>query len=374
LATEVVFPKLGLSLEPGRVVAWHKQPGDDVDQGEPIVDVETDKVTMEVEAPAAGVLLACLAEPGQTVEIGAAIALIGAAGEELPAVTSATSSAAAELPTDPRPSAATLTQQPRLRKPVRASPVARKRARELGVDLAAVAATGPDGRVTAEDVETYATARSGSQVNPRAGIAAQVAASWSAPHINICGELLADGLVRAMQSPRLKSTDVSVTDLLVHVVASALREVPELNGTYGPPPTQGTEVHLGLAVASERGVIVPVIHDAHTLDIESIASERRRLSSASRSGSLTGADLVGGTATLSNLGAYPVDLFTPVLFGPQICLVATGRIRRQPVMQEEVLTTEHRIWINACIDHRAADGEAGGRFLAAVQERVASLA
>jgi 2-oxoisovalerate dehydrogenase E2 component (dihydrolipoyl transacylase) len=119
---------------------------------------------------------------------------------------------------------------------------------------------------------------------------------------------------------------------------------------------------------------VPVIHDAHTLDIESIASERRRLSSASRSGSLTGADLVGGTATLSNLGAYPVDLFTPVLFGPQICLVATGRIRRQPVMQEEVLTTEHRIWINACIDHRAADGEAGGRFLAAVQERVASLA
>lgn len=166
---------------------------------------------------------------------------------------------------------------------------------------------------------------------------------------------------------------VSVTDLLAHAVASALRQVPELNGTYVALPVRAAEVHLGVAVATERGVTVPVIHNAGELDIEGISQQRRRLTDAARAGSLAGTDLVGGTATLSNLGGYPVDLFTPVLFGPQICLVATGRIRSHPVVKSEAVAVEHRIWVNVCIDHRAADGDAGGRLLAALEEGFASL-
>ncbi len=380
MAHEVIFPKLGLDTAPGRIVAWLKTPGDAVARGEPILEVETDKTTIEVEAPADGVLLATLAEAGEEVAIGSIVAFVGLVGEDIPIVESQSPSPQTEAdgPDLALPLASDRTVQSATT--VRASPAARRRAKELALDLIGVVGSGPEGRITPADVERHAAAgvTPSSGQRTRRAIAEQVTASWEIPHINIGGQLDADPLAAAIAALRKTRDDISVTDFLIASAARALASVPELNGTYADGIAVLTDqVHLGLAVATMRGVMIPVIRNAHQLSLEEIAHERIRLRDDTRRGVLRGSDAGGATATLSNLGAFPVDFFTPIIFSPQISLIATGRITLQPTVLGGDITTVSRMWVNVAIDHRAADGETGGKFLAAFEreiERVSELA
>jgi pyruvate dehydrogenase E2 component (dihydrolipoamide acetyltransferase) len=155
----------------------------------------------------------------------------------------------------------------------------------------------------------------------------------------------------------------------------ALRDVPELNGSVAADgtPKPAAEVHLALAVATGRGVVAPVLRRASDLSVEGVARERARLVEAARTHAVDPRDLAGATCTLSNLGGLPVDFFTPVITAPQIALIAIGRVQEQPVVRDGMLGVGHRMWVNAAIDHRGADGEAGGRFLQALERRLDAL-
>jgi len=392
-----ILDKLSLSMEEGQVLAWLVADGDEVAEGQDIAEIETDKATEVVAAPAGGVIRILVAE-GEVVPVETLLAEIGAgsrdpaAGGDGPPPSSATPPAAPPPPAEgaisPPAPAASGDGAAGLRadgSPF-ASPAARAAAAAAGLSLEALRGTGPGGRVIVADVLAAAAAAPATAAprapgiagdDLRAAVVASVSASWSqVPHIHIGGELEADGLatahrrLRAAGGPR-----VTATDLLIVAVVRALQDVGELNGVnVGGGPRRSPDVHLGLAVATEAsGVVAPVLRDAAELSVVQVARERARLVDAARSGDLERSALAGATCTLSNLGASPVDFFAPVISGPQIALIAVGRAREVPVARDGLLGVGVRMWVNAAIDHRAADGEAGGRFLAALQRRLADL-
>jgi pyruvate dehydrogenase E2 component (dihydrolipoamide acetyltransferase) len=198
----------------------------------------------------------------------------------------------------------------------------------------------------------------------------------SIPHTNIGGELIADGLVAARAAIPAGPQRVTYTDLLLVALARALTDVPELHGRVNEDGSvsPGRTIDLNLAISTPEGVVAPLVRDVAGLPLTGVAAERERLVSAARGDGFEGRDLMPGGCTLSNLGAYPVDFFTPVLSGPQVSLVAVGRMAERVVVRDGEIGTGRRMWANVCIDHRAADGEAGGRLLAALERRIADLA
>lgn len=373
--TELRLEQLSISMEEGIVTRWLVSDGAHVRKGQAIVEVETDKSTVELEAPASGTLHIRVA-------VGAIVpvdGLLAEVGESEPSTLSPgqPSPRGPDEPAARRAVDASVAASPTADKQI-ASPAARRLGRELGVELASLTGTGPGGRIVVRDVDrAFEAGRSVPPPAPAAGalrglVVESITRSWQAiPHIHIGGELDADGLAHAR---RLAPDGVTVTDLLLHAVARALRDVPELNGHVTPPGAHRAEhVNLAVAVATQDGVVAPVVRDADTVSVRHIAAERARVVAAARAGMLDKRDLGGATCTLSNLGAYPVDFFAPVISGPQICLVATGRLSEKPVAMGGMLAVRNRLWVNVAIDHRGADGEAGGRFLAALERRLADL-
>lgn len=341
----VTLPQLSISMEDGKVARWLVADGDTVAAGQSIVEIETDKATMELEAPADGVICILAGE-------GAVLAVEGTLAEIRDG------DAVSESPSDGRGD--------RGRQIV--SPAARRIASERGVDLARVDGSGPGGRIVARDVPVATPERS----SLREAVVANVVASWQEiPHIHIGGELDGTGLAEAKRNAAQVSVDrPTVSDLLILALVPALLDVPELNGALGRPSDR---VHLALAVATSAGVVAPVLRDAHELSPSEVTRERARLVAAAREGRSDPRDLAGGTFTLSNLGAYPVDFFAPVVSGPQIAMLATGRLAAKPVAVDGMLAVRHRLWANIAIDHRGADGETGGRFLRAFEQRLQEL-
>jgi pyruvate dehydrogenase E2 component (dihydrolipoamide acetyltransferase) len=370
---DLTLPMLSISMEEGVVLAWLVEDGTEVSQGQAVVEIETDKATLEVESPASGILRIA-AEVGARVPVDGLLARVLAGGE--------TEGDAGELAS--APSAASAVRAPRTAVAVSpragglpGSPAARRRARELGVRLDGIAGSGPGGRVLIRDVDRAQAKQKAEPTELRGLVVESISASWrEIPHIHIAGELEAAGLFEARRLLRdLAGPRITVTDLLLLAVAGALREVPDLNGMVRPGvgADRSSDVHLGLAVATGDGVVAPVLRHAVTLQLEEIAVERARLVRAARAGELDRRDLAGATCTVSNLGAYPVDFFAPVISGPQIALIAIGRLAEKPIAVSGVIGLGQRLWVNAAIDHRGADGEAGGRFLAAFERRLAAL-
>jgi pyruvate dehydrogenase E2 component (dihydrolipoamide acetyltransferase) len=255
-----------------------------------------------------------------------------------------------------------------------ASPAARRLARERGVEIASLRGSGPGGRIVARDIAA-APAPPAAGDRLRAAVTGNIVASWQQiPHVHIGGELAAEGIVRA-RAAAAPDPPVTVTDLLVVALSRALAEVPELNAVLRADGTieQRDAVDLALAVATAGGVVAPVLRDAGSRSLAEVARERSRLVEAARSGGLDGRDLAGGSCTLSNLGAYPVDFFAPVVSGPQVAMVATGRVADRAIAVDGLVGVRPRIWVNVAIDHRAADGEAGGRLLRALESQLALL-
>jgi pyruvate dehydrogenase E2 component (dihydrolipoamide acetyltransferase) len=395
VATEVILPRLGQGMESGTIVRWLKSEGEPVEKGEPLFELDTDKVTQEVEAEAAGVLLKIAVAEGE-VPVGQTVAFIGAEGEDVPEVASATPSPPA--PETPSNSLLQAKEEPAPAVQasgngrIKASPLARRLARERGIDLATLHGTGPEGRIVADDVERgeagapAAAAASNSLLqapvppgeaervalsNVRKTIARRLTEAWQIPVFQL--QTSADMTrVNALVS-RLRERDpdvrVTVTDVLTKVCAQALMRHREVNAEFTDDAILlHPSANVGLAVAAPQGLVVPVVRSAERLSLAEIAVVRADLVGRARDAKLRAEDLDGGTFTISNLGMYAVERFTAVLNPPQAAIVAVGATEERVVPVGGEAAVRPMVTLTGTFDHRAVDGAPAAAFLQTLKE------
>lgn len=360
---EVIMPALGLAQETGKVLRWLREEGQEVRQGEPLLEVETDKANVEIEAPASGVLGRILIPEGGEVPVGQVIGWILLPGEPPSVLSGPEPEKAVAVAAPPAP----LPAAPPHERKVRASPKARRLARELGVDLGTLAGSGPGGAVLAADVER-AAARAEPTELPHIWklMAERTARAWTTvPHFFLQREVRADRLRAWREALRMQvRQELTYTDLLVKLVAAALRLHPEVNARWEEGRIRRLpEVNVGLAVATEQGLVVPVIRGADELPVEEIARRRAELVERARSGKLRLEDVEGGTFTLTNLGMYGVDRFFAIINAPQAAILSVGRITERPMAEEGKAVVRPGLTLGLSCDHRVIDGARAARFL-----------
>ena len=359
--TRVILPKLGLTMDEGRLIAWHKREGDRVEKGEILFEVETDKANMEIEAPASGIVRRILIDADQTVPVTTLIAVIAdTIDEPLPDVAAATPSVAQAVPQDGER--------------VRSSPAARKRAQELGVDINNLVGTGPGGRIGIEDVEA-AAAKSAPPIGEkrvpltkmrRAVAEAMTRSVRDAPQFSISRDV-----DMTSANARRKAAGVSYTDVIVAAAASALRAHPRLRSRYdGDAVITSERTDVGIAVALDAGLIVPVVRDAANKPLRTLRDDREALEAAVRSGHAR-ADAFGDAAiTVSNLGTFGVDRFTAIVNPPEASILAVGRVQDRVVAVDGAATVRPMCSFTLTVDHRVADGADAARYLADVAKEL----
>ncbi|MCY4090583.1 MAG: dihydrolipoamide acetyltransferase family protein [Caldilineaceae bacterium] len=417
---EVIMPALGMAQDEGVLLRWLKREGEMVEAGEPLMEVATDKVDVQVEAPASGVLTAVTAQEGDEIPVGEVIGFIAAEGEELPPSvspnrTSDKPAESADAPPPetraPSPVAARMaaehgidlsevsTSGERISKEdveahlrsavpvgrVLASPKARRLARERGVDLAALNGSGPEGAVLAADVPLEApTVPSAPQPVPAIGqpeqqpvsrmwqiMAQRLTESWnSVPHFYLVREVDAGQLMnwRDLISPDGEgAVKITFTDLLTKLAALSLAAYPRVNSFWQDGAIMtNPDVNIGLAVAVEEGLLVPVVRNADRLRVEEIATCRADLVSRASTGALQPNDFAGGTFTISNLGMYGVDAFNAIVNPPQAAILAVGRIAERVVALNGQPAVRPMMTLTLSCDHRAVDGVRAAQFLEAL--------
>ena len=386
MANEVKLPRLGQGMEAGTVTRWLKSEGEQVAKGEPLYEIDTDKVTQEVESDFAGVLLK-IALPEGEAPVGETIAWIGEAGETVEAPAPAPSAPAPvdkQVPgpkvpgTSPAPAAASASNGGR----IKASPLARRLARERGVDLARIRGTGPDGRIVAEDVERGAAAapapapvvsgeiESVPLTSIRKTIARRLTAAWQAPvfQLTVSADMTRANELVAKARELDPDVRVTVTDVLAKVCAAALRRHPDVNVAYTEDALlRFPTANIGIAVAAPQGLVVPVVPSAEARSLAEIARARGEVVERARANKLTAGDLDGGTFTISNLGMYGVEQFVAVLNPPQAAILAVGATEDRPVVEDGELFVRPMMTMTLTVDHRAVDGAEGADFLRTVK-------
>jgi pyruvate dehydrogenase E2 component (dihydrolipoamide acetyltransferase) len=398
MATEIKLPRLGQGMESGTIVKWLKSEGDTVEKGEPLYELDTDKVTQEVEADASGVLLKIAVAEGE-VPVGRTIAVIGEQGESVEVAEDAVeegSPARAREPDRDRGRAASSEPVTEISQPsttngrVKASPLARRIARERGIDLRNVAGTGPEGRVVAEDVERAAA--TGAPAPPtiaptptfapqqveveqlssmRKTIARRLTDAWQAPVFQL-GITVDMGRALAVRKRLVElnadGAKPTVSDLLTKVCAMALMRHRAVNALYkGDAIELYPTANIGIAVAIPNGLVVPVIQGCERKTIAEIAAARAELVDRSRSGKLQQGDLDGGTFTISNLGMFGIERFIAVLNPPQAAILAVGSTEEKAVVVDGQVVVRPRLELTLTCDHRAIDGATGAQFLGDVK-------
>ena len=393
MANEVKLPRLGQGMEAGTVTRWLKSEGEQVAKGEPLFEVDTDKVTQEVESDFAGVLLK-IALPEGEAPVGETIAWIGEAGEEIKAPAPVAPTAPA-----PRPEKVPGTEVPGTRTSVpgtssanggriKASPLARRLARERGVDLASVRGTGPDGRIVAEDVERGAVAAPAAApsappvvvageiesvplTSVRKTIARRLTAAWQAPVFQLALSADMTRVNELVAKARELDPDVrvTVTDVLAKVCAAALKRHRDVNVAYGDDALlRFPTANIGIAVAAPQGLVVPVIQSVEARSLADVARARGEVVERARANKLTAADLDGGTFTISNLGMFGIEQFVAVLNPPQAAILAVGATEERPVVVAGEVVVRPMMTMTLTVDHRAVDGAEGADFLRTVKQ------
>jgi pyruvate dehydrogenase E2 component (dihydrolipoamide acetyltransferase) len=436
MAAEVKLPRLGQGMESGTIVQWLKSEGDQVAKGEPLYEVDTEKVTQEVEAEVAGVLLK-IAVPQGEVAVGQTIAFIGEQGEQVPEVEAEPNKEEAAKEPEQKEEAAEepeqkeeVAEEPEQKEEaakeseqkeeaaeepeqkeeaakeperkaapapvavapatdadgrIKASPLARRIARERGIDLAALSGTGPEGRIVAEDVERAAAGpaptaptaapppgevESIELTSVRRTIARRLTAAWEVPVFQL--ELSADmsranGLL-AERKELDPDARVTVTDVLTKICAQALTRHPEVNVQFTDEALlKFPSANVALAVAAPQGLVVPVIKGAERLSLAEIAAVRADLVERSRAGKLRADDLEGGTFTISNLGMFGVERFIAVLNPPQAAILAVGATEERAVVRDGQVVVRPTMTMTLTVDHRAVDGAPAAEFLSTVK-------
>jgi pyruvate dehydrogenase E2 component (dihydrolipoamide acetyltransferase) len=409
MATEVKLPRLGQGMESGTIVKWLKAEGEDVTKGDALYELDTDKVTQEVEAEASGTLLKIAIREGE-VEVGRTIGFIGDKGEQVEAPAddprveaSAEAPDSAEKPAvapkrDPEraegraaatngssaDAAPAQTQQSGGR--IKASPLARRIARERGIELSQISGTGPDGRIVAEDVERAevrpaapAAAAAAGEVesrplsSTRRTIARRLTEAWTVPafQLTVDADMTRANQLIARYRELNPEVRVTVTDLLTKLCAQALMRHRDMNVQYTEEALLVfPSANVGIAVAAPQGLVVPVVSAADRLTLAEIAAARGDVVSRARDGKLRSEDLQGGTFTISNLGMFDVDQFVAVLNPPQASILAVGATRDQVVPRDGELEVLPIMTMTLTCDHRAVDGATGADFLRTVKAYV----
>ncbi|TCJ18900.1 2-oxo acid dehydrogenase subunit E2 [Rubrobacter taiwanensis] len=393
MAAELKVPRLNMDMEEATIIRWLVEEGDEVKEGDPVLEIDTDKVSFELEAPADGIVRNLRGAAGDVVPVGTTLLYIAAPGEEVPE----TGREAAGTPAEPQRELAT-SAPPREpgtdgkgRSPVRASPAARRAAAQRGLAIEAIAGSGPGGRVYLSDVLEADVRRQPREVPAppegepsaagalrreklsrirRIGAERTARSFAEVPHFYLRRELGADRLLELRE--RLKERldpAPTLTDLLALAVARTLRSHPRLNARYieGGEMELNPRVNLGIAVATEEGLLVPVVKGADALPLRELVPAVRDLILRAREGRLGSEDLSGGTFTLSNLGMMEVDGFDAIINPPQAAILAVGRVRTVPEWREDEWVPRRVISATLSVDHRVADGADGARFLMDLQ-------
>ncbi|MEW5981465.1 MAG: dihydrolipoamide acetyltransferase family protein [Acidobacteriota bacterium] len=374
MATSVVMPALEMAQETGKLVKWFAREGQSVSRGDLLMSIETDKAVVDVEADAAGILSGVTAQEGDVITVGQVIAWILAPGEAVPQESRPQLSG--RTPTT-RPAAGPAVPPPVAPKAdagaARLSPKARRLAAERGVDVRAVAGSGPGGAIVAADLESSAAvAPPGEEPSTVWRIMAErMSAAWSAvPHFFLVRDVDATALASARARlvagrPAGVGPAVTYSDLLVALAARTLARHPQVRTRWvAGRLVRHDGCNIGLATAVEHGLVVPVIAGADGLPVSEIASRRDELVAKARAGRLSPADIGGGTFTISNLGMYAVDAFAAVVNAPQAATLAVGRITERVVAKDGQAVVRLMLTLTLSCDHRALDGARGAAFLA----------
>ncbi|MCG0276193.1 MAG: 2-oxo acid dehydrogenase subunit E2 [Thermosediminibacteraceae bacterium] len=371
MAVYIVMPKLGLTMQEGTLTKWLKKVGDKVTKGEGVAEVTTEKITNVVESPADGILGKILVSEGDVVPVSTPIGIILAEGEKLP-VEDAT-----EIDTT-----GTTKSQERF---VKATPLARKIAKENNVDLSLIAGTGPGGRITEKDVRKYIENKINVKKespavveedtdsvkripmdNMRRVIAERMKNSWNnAPHVTENIKVDVTELVKFREElNKFANEKFTYTDLIAKACVLAIKRNPVINWSIeGDYIIQHEMINLGIAVALENGLIVPVIKDAGSKSLTEISKMIKDLSSRARENRLSPEEIKGGTFTITNLGMYGIDSFTPIINPPESAILGVNRIYKEPAVVGDSICIRQVMMLSLSFDHRLIDGATAAKFL-----------
>jgi pyruvate dehydrogenase E2 component (dihydrolipoamide acetyltransferase) len=414
---EIIMPKMGDAMTEGKVVRWYKNSGDTVKKGEPVLEIETDKVNLDLEAEQDGTLGDVTAEPGKIVEVGGVLATILGAGEKAEPKKQETPAAA---PVEEVPARRAIDKKDSIKRSTgeygeaidmkaprvdrtsaassaspetggddgrrRSSPLARKMARELGVSIEQVQGSGPGGRIVANDIRNFkpsaATPQKGNapSLSPaqqletkeipltamRRTIAKRLAESTGPiPHFYLTAEYDVTNLLSLRdQINEIAGIKTSVNDFIVRAAALALLHHPNVNASWGDEAiTQHGEIHIGIAVSTPEGLITPVVRNADSKSITDISNEVRVLADKAKNRKLTPNDYQGSTFTISNLGAWGIEQFTAIINPPNVAILAIGAASAQPVVIDRQIVIRDRMKVTMSCDHRVVDGALGAEYL-----------
>ncbi len=417
MAKDVIMPALGMAQETGTLIQWLKKPGDTITKGEPLMEIETDKATVEIEAPASGTLSSITAQAGDVIPVGQRIALILAPGESessatplsTPQPVSTASTSSKPQTFSATPVAARLAAEHNLditkiktnggqvRKEdvlayieergkkkdlfssrVLASPKAKRLAKENNIDLSTIKGTGPEGAILFSNIQSLlSTSPITNNQLPTSKMwrtmADRLTQAWTTiPHFYLMREVNASRLITWREKVQKNSAEkITFTDLLVKLTAVALRKYPRLNASWiNENIVLNQDVNIGLAVAVDDGLLVPVIHHADEMNLTQLASSRSGIVTRAKSNKLTLDDLSGGTFTISNLGMYGVDAFNAIVNPPQAAILAVSRIADRVVPVNGQPLIQPMMTLSLSCDHRAVDGARGAEFLQALADLI----
>jgi pyruvate dehydrogenase E2 component (dihydrolipoamide acetyltransferase) len=355
------MPKLSLTMKVGTVGKWYKKEGDTIEKGEPIVEIISEKATYDLEAPASGVLRKIFVEEGVDAPVNAVLAVITASEEAF---------SEAEI------LAEVIAEKVEAEERIRASPAAKRLAKEYDIDLSLVVGSGPDGRIVEEDVQRFIEESRGvlpkvKEIIPLSGFrrtsAERVSVSFkTAPHSTIMME------VEVSKAAELHDRlNVSYTTIIAKASAKALKEYPIINSTLDGDKIRVFEnVNVGVAVATGQGLVVPVIHNIDKKSLTEIDKEINALTEKARQGKLSRDEVSGGTFTISNLGMYGVDFFTPIINPPEAAILGVGRITKKPVFVDGKIEVKRFVTLSLSYDHRIVDGVPAAEFLRKVKRYI----
>ncbi|MFX1369851.1 MAG: dihydrolipoamide acetyltransferase family protein, partial [Promethearchaeota archaeon] len=398
MVTTMIMQRMSVAMEYGVILKWLKKEGDPVKTGEPVVEIFGEKNEFELESPADGILLKILCDVNDEIPISEPIAIIGEKGEKIPDIKPKRMAAAAvgaapepiSIPVssvEPAEAAKTQTKPSESILPtgrVKASPRAKKTAKEMGIDLTYVTGTGAGGRIVEKDVLAFkpqvAAVPSDRKVKGvetltplRRTIARRMTQSSHNPHITMITEIDMTEVVALRDSINSRSEKkgirVSFNDIIVKAVADILERFPRFNATLvGNDLHLLEEIHIGVAMATDTGLLVPTVRNANKKSITEIAAETKDMGRRVKENEITPEELTGSTFTVSNLGPFKVDLFIPVINPPETAILALGQIKKIPVVIDDKITVRSTMMASCAVDHRVLDGAPAGQFLQALKE------
>lgn len=398
MANVELMPKLGMTMTSGKITKWLKKEGDKVEQGEPLLEIETDKVTMEEEATYSGVLLKILAKEGETVPVNQPIAIIGQQGENVEDLLKQSNIIEEQKepqqnePIEETKKPISQGEQTSIPTKPRATPVARKIAKEYDIDLTQIKGSGPSGRIQRKDVEEYlknlqqrklptqeepkSKPVSYTRTIPLTGMRGIIASKMkqsvnTAPHYYVTMDINMEEVLKLREtlSEKVQNAKISINTFIIKAVALAIKKYPIINSFVDNDQIiLKDQINIGLAVALEEGLIVPVIREADKKGLSEIAYEERQLIEKAREGKLTPDEYNGGSFTISNLGMFDVTTFTAIINQPEVAILAVGKIIPTPVVEDGEIKIKPMMKATLSSDHRVIDGAVAAKFLKKIKE------